>query len=105
MVTRLEKQTIQVLGIVLVIFGVFAFFFGWRRYLSYYPYREYAMPLIILGILVLVIGLAVPLDTTNFVKRKPVYLPSNFCPSCGKVIYKKDANFCRRCGYPIQKID
>ena len=103
--TKTEKQAIQVIGLVLVIVGVFAFFFGWRKYLSSYPYREYAMPLIFLGILVLVIGLALPLDRTSVIKSRPMSPNYNFCPSCGKVIYEKDANFCRRCGYRLQNID
>ena len=67
MVSQKEKSAIQGIGAVLIVVGLFAFFYPWG--LVYEPYRDYALPLGVLGVIILVIGYALPLSKMETVKE------------------------------------
>ena len=58
MVSQKEKSAIQGIGAVLIVVGLYAYFYPWG--LVYEPYRDYAVPLGVLGIIMLVISYALP---------------------------------------------
>jgi len=60
MVTKEEKGYLELLGLILVAVGIGAFFYQEQFILYYYPYRDYALPIGILGIIVLLIGIIAP---------------------------------------------
>ena len=67
MPTKNEKVGISVIGVLLIVIALIAFFYPvYSTYFGVifsttYPYREYAMPMVVLGVIVLVVGLALPL--------------------------------------------
>jgi len=58
MVSQKEKSAIRGIGAVLIVVGAYAFFYPWG--LVYEAYREYALPLGVLGIMMLVVSYALP---------------------------------------------
>jgi ribosomal protein S27AE len=65
-----------------------------------YPYREYGFILFVVGVVVLVVGLAIPKQ----VEERPSPRPSRqlipkarFCSQCGKLV-SIEAKFCPNCG-------
>ena len=64
MVSRAGKNVIVSIGIILIIFGMFAFFFEeWEFVELYHPYREYGFPLGVIGLLVLLFGIVIPVQS------------------------------------------
>lgn len=59
MVSQKEKSAIQGIGAVLIVVGLYAFFYPWG--LVYEPYRNYALPLGVLGVIIVIISYALPL--------------------------------------------
>jgi hypothetical protein len=59
MVSQKEKSAIQGIGAVLIVVGLYAFFYPWG--LVYEPYRNYALPLGVLGVIIVLISYALPL--------------------------------------------
>lgn len=59
MVSQKEKSAIQGIGAVLIVVGLYAFFYPWG--LVYEPYRDYALPLGVLGVIIVLISYALPL--------------------------------------------
>lgn len=56
---KLLVKITQVSGFLCIFFGLIAYFYEDRQYWGYwitYPYREYAFPLVALGIILVVIG-------------------------------------------------
>lgn len=58
MVSQKEKSAIQGIGAVLIVVGLYAYFYPWG--LVYESYREYTLPLGVLGIIMLVVSYALP---------------------------------------------
>ena len=67
MVFQKEKSAIQGIGAVLIVIGLYAFFYPWG--LVYEQYRDYALPLGFLGVIILVIGYALPLSKWKQLKE------------------------------------
>jgi len=68
--------------------------------LTYYPYRDYALPLVIGGIVLLITGYFTgePAgEEIEVVDNQQSMSGTNFCPNCGT---KKDfdARYCKKCG-------
>jgi hypothetical protein len=61
MVSQKEKSAIRGIGAVLIVIGLYAYFYPWG--LVFEPYREYALPLGVLGIMLLVVSYALPYST------------------------------------------
>lgn len=63
-----------------------------------YPYREYGFIFFVVGVLVLVVGFAIP--------ERPSPAPSRekarFCSQCGKPV-STEAKFCPNCGKEVRK--
>jgi len=81
-------------------------YFGWSSYFQWYEYRSYGLPLVIMGIVLLVFGLAFQSKAHKSAgpttPTTPYYttLHSSLmrvCPNCKKRL-SKDANFCPNCG-------
>lgn len=58
MVSQKEKSAIQSLGAVLIVIGLFAFFYPWG--LFYESNRDYTIPLGVLGVIIFIIGYILP---------------------------------------------
>ncbi len=58
MVSQKEKSAIQSLGAVLIVIGLFAFFYPWS--LFYESKRDYTIPLGVLGVIIFIIGYILP---------------------------------------------
>ena len=64
-----------------------------------YPYREYAVPLFLVGVVLLVIGFVTNQrgnEELDVVEGKPT-VSFCFCPSCGTK-RDTDAQYCKKCG-------
>jgi tRNA(Ile2) C34 agmatinyltransferase TiaS len=90
------------LGAIFLIGGVFAYFYSQRVFaFAIYPYRDYAAPLIIAGIVLLVIGVVTDQrakEASIFEKR---YSGNrSCCPHCGEI---RDAGaiYCKKCGQKL----
>jgi ribosomal protein L40E len=107
MVTQNKKFIIQIIGAVLIIVGIIAFFYQRASFLgfSYSPYENYALPLGIIGIVISVIGYALPstnVQPMEAVEEETEYVThEKFCPHCGDRIVEEDAKYCRRCGHEL----
>lgn len=56
---KLLASIMQVSGFLCIAFGLIAYFYEERRFLGYwvvYPYSDYAFPLVVLGIILVVVG-------------------------------------------------
>ena len=100
------KGSIVGLGILVLVIGLFLWFypvqygFGGVVVWVEYPYREYGFVSFLVGVLVIVVGLAVP----KYVEKQLSPVPSPkpipraiFCPQCGKLV-STEAKFCPNCG-------
>jgi uncharacterized membrane protein HdeD (DUF308 family) len=58
MVSQKEKSAIQSLGAVLIVIGLFAFFYPWS--LFYESNRDYTIPLGVLGVIIFIMGYILP---------------------------------------------
>ena len=101
-----------VLGVILLIGGVIAYAYGETVYLlgypigTTYPYRDYAIPLIIFGVVLLVIGIAsfgraeeerkLEVETP-----KPVSVSLKKCPQCG-MKFSLEYEYCPTCGIKLE---
>jgi len=102
---KLLKNGSFAIGLLSILFGFIAYFYEERQYWGYwvvYPYREYAFPLLFLGIVFLALGLVA---SSQFEETKekaekqaePRETGKFFCRYCG-AINKRDAVFCGTCG-------
>jgi len=100
------KGSIVGLGILVLVLGVILWLYRveytlWGMTVSVrYPYREYGFILFLVGVLVIVVGLAIP----KYVEKRPTPTPSRhlipkarFCSQCGKQV-SIEAKFCPNCG-------
>ena len=89
----------RVIGIILIITSLATFFYYDLNIIgvAYYPYREYALPLGILGVILIVLSfLITPTETKRIARQADDVYCSNcgsevdqtakFCPSCGKIL-------------------
>ncbi len=64
-----------------------------------FPYRDYAVPLFLVGVVLLVIGFVTNQrgnEEPDVVERKPT-IDLGYCPSCGTK-RDMDAQYCKKCG-------
>jgi uncharacterized membrane protein len=105
---KLLGKICAVVGFLSILFAIFAYFYmeepWWGiGYWVQYPYRDYAIPLVFLGIVLLAIGYL--LETAKEEKTEPtVPAPSSqqipkgrFCSQCGKLVSVGE-KFCPNCG-------
>jgi hypothetical protein len=60
MVSKSNKEGLQIIGFFLILGGLVAYFYLVNLgVLESYPYREYSFPLLIIGIIILGIGLLI----------------------------------------------
>jgi len=60
MVSKSNKEGLQIIGFFLILGGLVAYFYLIKLgLLDSYPYREYSFPLLIMGIFILAIGLLI----------------------------------------------
>jgi len=104
------KGSIVGLGILVLVIGVILWLYRveytlWGMVVRVeYPYREYGFILLVVGVLVLVVGLAIP----KYAEKRPSPAPSPqpipkaiFCPQCGKLT-SIEAKFCPNCGKELK---
>jgi ribosomal protein L40E len=93
-----------ILGFLFLIGGIFAYVYYEQRWiLVAYPFRDYAAPLIILGIVLLVVGYVAgeraKEEKKLAVEERPV-TEMVYCSYCGTQNIK-DAVYCKKCGKKI----
>ncbi len=95
MPTQGEKMIIVGIGFIIIVVGILAFIYGGRimGIFGYYPYREYALPLGVLGVIIVVVGYALS-STPKPYQRKT----GRFCSECGREIHQETSKFCPYCG-------
>jgi len=105
------KGSIVGLGILVLVLGVILWSYQVRYTLGMwgtiyvdYPYREYGFILFLVGVLVIVVGLAIP----KYIEKPPSPTPlpppipkTMFCPQCGKPT-SIEAKFCPNCGKELK---
>jgi len=96
-----------ILGIILFIGGIFAYFYAERTWIGWYiyPYRDLTVPLIIAGIVLFVIGLVCN-QRAEYEKRleiesERIRSTMKFCPQCGHSL-PKDSKYCPNCGKKLE---
>jgi ribosomal protein L40E len=68
--------------------------------LAFYPYRNYAIPIIIAGIALLITGYVTEQQTRKKIKnegKQQSMASMGVCPSCGAK-RDVDAQYCKKCG-------
>jgi uncharacterized paraquat-inducible protein A len=105
LVTIREKQSIQGIGVLLIIGSFIAYTFSQTVVMIViYPHREYAFPLLVLGIIIIVVGYALPL-TPPFVPLAPSIGQLDtprFCTYCGRRTPHEAAQYCPSCGHQLE---
>jgi len=106
------KGSIVGLGILVLVLGVILWSYQvkytlmWGTFYVEYPYREYGFILFLVGVLIIVVGLAIP----KYVEKQLSSVPSPkpipraiFCPQCGKLT-SIEAKFCPNCGKELNSV-
>jgi len=71
-----------------------AFFYGGGSWLfEFYPYREYALPLGVLSVIIVVVGYALPSTPKSFQIKT-----GRFCSECRREIHQEISKFYPYCG-------
>jgi len=103
------KGSIVGLGILVLVIGVILWLYRveytlWAITVSVYPYQVYGFILFLVGVLIIVVGLAIP----KYVEKRPSPAPlpqpipkARFCPQCGKLA-SIEAKFCPNCGKELK---
>jgi hypothetical protein len=99
-----------VLGVLLLLGGIIAYAYGENvSFLGYtigtiYPYRDYAIPLIIFSVVLLVIGVASfgrAEEERKLEMQKPVSVSLKKCPQCG-MKFSLEYEHCPSCGVKLE---
>lgn len=94
MVTQKTRFYIRVIGVILILVDAVVFFYGVVGGVTYYPYKEFTLPLSGLGIIIIVISFVSRVSKTNSTIR--------FCPRCRRKIEGRNVEFCPHCGYDLR---
>jgi hypothetical protein len=104
MATQGEKTIIIFIGVLFILGGIIASQYSENEtilgftYGTINPYEPYVLPLIMFGVIVCVIGLALPVSKVEAPTGRITYAPpQRFCIHCGAQI-TADSNYCPKCG-------
>jgi len=101
-----------VFGLISLLIGLYGYLYyetdiiGWIG-LSFYPYRNYAIPLTIAGIMLMILGYFTEQTTRKKTKessKQQSITNTSACPDCGTK-REVDAEYCKKCGRKLNWID
>ena len=111
------KGEIVLLGLLCISVGIFLWIYSAKLfgYVTVYPYSDEGFILSIVGIIIIVVGLAFPeqkqsdiqlveIDGKSRTPSKIVLLPVKSCPKCGKRYSGTLESFCPTCGVKLESI-